>query len=163
MWLHADLAHLATNATLGFVFLGLAMGRFGTGPGLLSAYLAGAGGNIVAWIVSSASVASLGASGMVSGALGILAIQSLNLRGKTPHAGKYIVAGAMAGIMLFVLVGLNPTSYVQAHLGGFASGLLLGATLIFLPDFSRNPAANLGCGAIFTLLVLFPWWMALSR
>ena len=33
MWLHADLAHLATNATIGLVLLGLAMGRYGTGVG----------------------------------------------------------------------------------------------------------------------------------
>src|SRR5208283_4928412 len=47
MWLHADLAHLATNATIGVILLGLAMGHYGTGVGLLTAYLAGAGGNLV--------------------------------------------------------------------------------------------------------------------
>jgi len=41
--LHADLAHLAMNTVFAFVLLGLAMGRFGTGTGLLAAYLAGAG------------------------------------------------------------------------------------------------------------------------
>src|SRR5258708_2564711 len=29
IWLHADLAHLASNAVFGFAFLGLAMGRYG--------------------------------------------------------------------------------------------------------------------------------------
>src|SRR6185295_12954055 len=39
--LHADLAHLATNVTTGFLLLGLTMGRYGTGVGLLAALLAG--------------------------------------------------------------------------------------------------------------------------
>jgi len=161
--LHADLAHLAANATLGAVFLGLTMGKFGTGPGLLASYLAGVGGNLIAWFFSSGSVGSLGSSGMVTGSLGILAIQSLALRGRTPYARKYIVAGVLAGIMLFVLLGLSPGTYVPAHLGGFATGLVLGAILTFLPALVRNTAANLCCGAVFTLLVLLPWWLALSK
>ena len=76
IWLHADLAHLAGNAVIGFVLLGLTMARYGTGPGLLAAYLAGAGGNMVVWLVSSGPHLSLGASGMVTGALGLLAMQS---------------------------------------------------------------------------------------
>jgi len=163
IWLHADLAHLAANATLGAVFLGLTMGKFGTGPGLLASYLAGVGGNLIAWFFSSGSVGSLGSSGMVTGSLGILAIQSLALRGRTPYARKYIIAGVLAGIMLFVLLGLSPGTYVQAHLGGFATGLVLGAILTFLPALVRNAAANLCCGAVFTLLVLLPWWLALSK
>ena len=42
IYLHADAGHLASNAVIGFVLLGLAMGRFGTGVGLLAAFLAGA-------------------------------------------------------------------------------------------------------------------------
>ncbi|HWW01404.1 MAG TPA: rhomboid family intramembrane serine protease [Candidatus Acidoferrum sp.] len=80
VWLHADLAHLASNAVIGLVLLGLTMARYGTGAGLLAAYLAGAGGNLVVWLLSPASHLSLGASGMVMGALGLLAIQSLPLR-----------------------------------------------------------------------------------
>ncbi len=70
IWLHADLAHLATNATIGLLLLGLAMGRYGTGAGLLAAYLAGAGGNLVAGLISLQPHRSLGASGMVIGCLG---------------------------------------------------------------------------------------------
>src|SRR5579883_1758017 len=44
IWLHADLAHLASNCTFGLLLLGLAMGRYGTGVGLLAAYLSGVGG-----------------------------------------------------------------------------------------------------------------------
>lgn len=46
-WLHAGIPHLALNMVFGFLFLGLVMGRYGPGVGLLAAYLAGAGGNLV--------------------------------------------------------------------------------------------------------------------
>jgi len=86
VWLHADLAHLAGNAVLGFVLLGLAMARHGTGAGLLAAYLAGVGGNVAAWLFSPGSHLSLGASGMVMGALGLLAIPLFRPRSARPRA-----------------------------------------------------------------------------
>jgi membrane associated rhomboid family serine protease len=77
VWLHGDLAHLATNATFGFVLLGLAMGRYGTGAGLLAAYLGGAAGNVASWLLAGTPHRGLGASGMVMAALGLLAAQAL--------------------------------------------------------------------------------------
>ena len=119
VWLHADIAHLATNSTIGFVLLGMALGRFGTGTGMLSAYLAGAGGNIVAWLLSPSPHYSLGASGLVMGALGLLAAQSLSLWRHPPYARKQLVSGLTAGAMLFILVGLTPGTDILAHAGGF--------------------------------------------
>src|SRR6185295_492432 len=89
--LHADLLHFATNAVFGFLLLGLAMGRYGNGVALLATFLAGAGGNIVSWLVYGASFRGLGASGMVMGALGLLAAQSVALYKQHPHAWRFIV------------------------------------------------------------------------
>jgi rhomboid protease GluP len=161
MWLHADLAHLATNATIGLVLLGLAMGRYGTGVGLLAAYLTGAVGNLAAGLISLHTHRSLGASGMVMGSLGLLAVQSFSLRRETPHAMKYILSGICGGVMLFVLLALTPGTDVMAHLAGFASGVLLGALLSLIPEVSQKPKTNLFCGFLFALLVVVPWWLAL--
>ena len=161
MWLHADLAHLATNATLGMVLLGLAMGRYGTGVGLLAAYLAGAGGNLFAGLLSLQSHRSLGASGMVMGCLGLLAVQSFSLWRQTPHAMKYILSGICGGVMLFVLLALTPGTDVMAHLGGFVCGLVLGALLNLVPEVAQMPKTNLFSGLLFSLLVIVPWWLAL--
>jgi rhomboid protease GluP len=163
MWLHADLGHLATNATLGLVLLGLAMGRYGTGVGLLAAYLAGAGGNLAAWLLSSTPHLSLGASGMVMGCLGLLAVQSFSLWRQTPHAGKYLVSGVVGGVMLFVLFGLTPGTDVLAHAGGFTAGLLFGALLTLVPGIAQSKGTNFLTGMAFAWLVLLPWWLALSR
>jgi len=161
IWLHGDLAHLAANATLGLLLLGFTMGSIGTGPGLLAGYLAGAGGNVIAWVFSPRAQTSLGASGMVLGCLGILTAQSF-LR-KAPYSRKYVIAGISAGVMLFVLLGLNPGTYVQAHVGGFISGLLLGTVAALWPKMTRNTVFSVCCGLVFTLLVLLPWWLGISR
>jgi membrane associated rhomboid family serine protease len=161
IWLHADLAHLATNASLGLILLGLTMGRYGTGVGLLAAYLAGAGGNLLAGILSLQTHRSLGASGMVMGSLGLLAVQSLSLWRQTPHATKFILSGLCGGVMLFTLFALTPGTDVMAHLGGFVSGLLLGALCNLVPSLAQKPAANLLGGLVFALLVIVPWWLAL--
>ena len=163
IWLHGDLGHLASNASIGLVLLGLAMGRYGTGAGLLAAYLTGAGGNLIAWLLSSEPHRSLGASGMVLGSLGLLAVQSFSLWRQTPHAAKYIISGVVGGVMLFVLLGLTPGTDVMAHFGGFATGLLLGGLLTLIPGVAQKARTNLLCGFCFALLVIWPWWLALSR
>ena len=129
MWLHADIAHLALNLTLGTVLLGLAMGRYGAFAGLFLSYLAGAGGNIAGLIFYPASHLGVGASGMVLGGLGMLAAQSLEVNWRNPMARARAWKGMIAGVLLFVMFGLSPEPNVDliAHLGGFTTGFLLGA------------------------------------
>ena len=161
--LHADLGHLAANAVFGLVLIGLAMGQCGTGVGLLAAYLAGAGGNVVSWLVYGEAHHGLGASGVVMGALGLLAVQSLPLLKGNPHAVKLAIAGLVGGVMLFVLLGLNPEADVVAHSGGFVAGLVLGSLLALAPRLASKPLVNLGAGFLFTALVVLTWLLALTR
>jgi rhomboid protease GluP len=162
IFLHADIAHLAANATFGFVLLGLAMGRFGTGVGVLATYLAGACGNIFSWLVSHPPHLSLGASGMVMGGLGLLAAQSVSLLRRDSEPSRYVVMALAAGLMLFVLMGVAPGSDVAAHFGGFAAGIFFGAILNCVPRIERSTVANIFSGAIFSLLVVWPWCLALQ-
>ncbi|MBI3851163.1 MAG: rhomboid family intramembrane serine protease [Verrucomicrobia bacterium] len=162
--LHADVAHLVANVTIGFVLLGLTMGRYGTGVGLLAAVLAGAGGNVADLIVYHAPHRSLGASGMILGCLGLLAAQSMSLWRQHPLATKYVVSSVLAGIMLFVLFGLTPGTDVVAHFGGFATGLLLGGILAHAPTkFLHNPKINLVSGTLVAALMMLVWGQAMGR
>ena len=160
MFLHADLGHLAANAGIGLVLLGLAMGRYGTGIGLLAAFLAGSGGNVATFLIY-ADHRSLGASGMVMGALGLLAAQSVSIWRNNPRPLRIIVSGIVAGVMLFILFGLSPGTDIIAHLGGFIAGLLIGGILTLTPRLAQNSAANILAGAAFALLAILPWWLAL--
>jgi membrane associated rhomboid family serine protease len=161
MFLHADLGHLATNASIGFALLGLAMGRYGTGVGLLAAYLAGAAGNVASWLGYMELHRNLGASGMVMGALGLLAAQSLSLRRQLQDVTKHIAGGVVGGVMLFVLIGLTPGTDVVAHFGGFTAGLLFGAVLTLKTNLARKWFANLSAGLLFATFVIWTWTLAL--
>ncbi len=164
MMLHADLAHLAGNLSIGIVLFGLAMGRFGTGTGALSIFLAGAGGNAASLIVHDKSLHALGASGMVMGALGLLAAQSLHPGDSSRGSLKSKLSGVAAGLMLFVLYGLAPGTDIAAHFGGLMTGLLSGAVLVYLPvGFCRSAKVNVVSGTVLVALIVATWWLALTN
>jgi len=163
IWLHADLAHLATNAVFGFFLLGLALGGYGTGPGMLAAYLAGFGGNVFAALLSSGPHQSLGASGMVMGSLGLVASQSFAYSRVGLRLNRKILIGLAAGLMMFVLLGLSPGTDVLAHLGGFLGGLVLGSILALGPRLARRTTVNVACGLAFVVLVVWPWWSVFAH
>jgi membrane associated rhomboid family serine protease len=156
-WLHADLEHLASNAGFGFLLLALAMGRHGTGAGLLTALLAGATGNLVSMLVHGSGHQGLGASGVVMGALGLLATQTRGLTGQIASGTKVVLTTLAATVLLFVLIGFSPESDVAAHCGGFLAGLALGWLLARVPDLATNLALNLAAGFGFVILVIVSW------
>ncbi len=162
VFLHADLGHLAANAVFGFVFLGLAMGAYGTGVGLLAALLAGVGGNILAWLIDPVH-RSLGASGMVMGCLGLLVARPVSIWRKNSRAFRSMLIGIAAGGMLFLLLGAGPGTDLTAHLGGFISGIALGIILRVSRLCPPDPVIDLFAGAIFSLLVIVTWWLALAK
>lgn len=163
MLFHADIAHLATNVSIGTLLLGLAMGRYGAGVGLLGAYLAGAGGNLAGLIFYPASHLGVGASGMVLGALGMLAAQSLNGMRRNAAGRKRVIKGALAGVMLFVLFGLSSDQNVDwvAHLGGFMAGAILGCILMWLPAGWHNRKTDLAAGLVIVILLATTYGLAM--
>jgi rhomboid protease GluP len=162
-WLHADLAHLVANLVFGFLFVGLVMGRYGPGVGLLAAYIAGVGGNAFTWLIYDQTHRGLGASGVVMGALGLLAIQSLPIL-KRPNSNmlRLFAGSILAGFLLFVFLGTSPGTDVAAHLGGFTTGLLLGLLLTLAHRQIQRPGINLAAGILFAALVVLPWWLAIT-
>lgn len=160
--LHADLAHLATNAGFGFLLLGLAMGRYGTGVGLLGAFLGGVCGNLLSWQVHETTLHSLGASGVVMAALGLVAVQSFHQVRTNPLTLRLLLAGLAAGVMLFVLLGVSPGTDVAAHFGGFAAGIAIGFLFALWRGVPFGPRANLAAGLVFAILVIGTWWLALK-
>ena len=161
--LHADVMHLATNALFGFILLGFAACCYGTGLGLLAAFLAGVGGNIASWALHGESMHGLGASGVVMGALGLVAVHSIAHLRNPPGAFRIIIAGLAGGVMLFTLLGLSPGTDVIAHLGGFVAGIAIGSLLALLPPSRFASIINLAAGLGFTALVIWTWALALGR
>lgn len=162
--LHGDLAHLAANVTTGLLLLGLAMGALGPGIGLLASFFAGAGGNLAGLLFYSESHRGLGASGLVMGALGLLASQWLALlrHGLSPR--QFVLRGVLSGCLLLVLLGFSPERNVDvlAHVAGFGTGLALGAVLAFCPrDVLHGEWVDRTALAAVVGLVGATWWLAL--
>ncbi len=162
--LHADLAHLMANLTTGVILLGLAMARWSAGTALLAAWCAGALGNLAGLILHPANYHGLGASGMVMGALGLLATASWQDRHVDHTAPGLVVRGLFGAILLFVLIGVNPSSDVIAHLGGFMGGVVLGALFGLLPRRALgHPLASLLAGALAAATLVGTWSLAMLR
>ena len=162
--LHENLPHLLSNATVGFLLLGLAMARYGPGVALLAAYLAGVAGNWASVVIYPEPHFSLGASGMVTGALGLLTVQSFALRRKLPLAAKVLPRAVAAGVLVLVLIGFSPGSDMLAHVGGFIAGAILGLGLAWArPVTLQRHALNITAGLILATLVLGTWSFACRR
>ena len=162
VWLHQDVAHLASNAIYGAIVLGLALGRYGIGIGLLGGLLGGTAGNLLCFWVRGIDRGSigLGASGMVMAGVGLLAAQTTALWRHSRHATRFVVPSLFAGGFLFLFLGTDPKSDVLAHLGGFVAGVIYGTAAALLPDRVRI-ALNRPAAALFLILTLGSWILAL--
>ncbi len=162
--LHGDLSHLVANITSGLLLLGLAMGAYGPGVATLGSFLAGVGGNLAGLALYPHNHLGLGASGMVMGALGLLAAQWLALLrvGLTPR--QLAVRGVLSACFLLILLGFSPRENVDvlAHVAGFVSGLGLGAILALLPERMRQGAWFDNAALLAWVgMVGGAWWLAI--
>jgi membrane associated rhomboid family serine protease len=160
--LHENIPHLAANAATGFVLMGLAMARYGAGVALLASFLAGAVGNVTDFLIYSEPHQSLGASGMVMGALGLITVQTFSHWRKQPFGGRFILRAIASGVMILALIGFSPESDVVAHIGGFVAGAIFGCGLgISAGEPWQRKPVNAGAFLALAALLLTTWRLAL--
>lgn len=158
--LHTNLTHLVSNLVLGSLLLGLAMARFGPGWVQLTSLLGGVTAISVSAAVHGLGHHLLGASGMVMTALGLLAIGSIGSHLGHLPLRTWLVRGLLASVLLFLLIGLDPSSDVIAHAVGFLAGLALGLPLRYLPDTWRTSSTANQLAALTTFLIMAAAWIA---
>ena len=159
--LHADIGHLMANMTTGIMLIGFAMARFGPGPAVLATYCAGVLGNVAGLYLYRVEHRSLGASGMVMAALGILAVQSFSLWHKDRGFRQLLARAFAAAVLILVLIGTSPDSDIVAHFGGFFAGAVFGYVLSWVDPKRLNTfAVNFTCICATMLLIAFTWWKA---
>jgi rhomboid protease GluP len=161
--LHENLTHLMANATIGFILVGLAMERYGAGVGLLAAFLAGGVGNVAGLLIYSRPYQSLGASGMVMGALGLVTVQSFSFWRRYRLERRFLFRAVAAGAMILTLIGFSPESDVVAHMGGFIAGAIFGCGLGFAaPEKWHSAPVNAGAFLALAALLVTTWRLALN-
>jgi len=162
--LHADLGHLSMNLVFGVFLLGIAMGRFGSGLTLVTTTVCGALANLLPALWRPDQASGLGASGVVMAALGMLAADTAVQYWRHKQPPRLILEGLIGGLLLFVLLGMSPTSDVPAHAGGFLAGLSFGAVLARLPQTAiRRARWNVLSGFAYCAILTLAWLWALSR
>jgi membrane associated rhomboid family serine protease len=145
------------------LLLGLTMARYGPGVAMLAAFLAGAAGNGADLLIHSEDSQSLGASGMVTGAGGMLSVQSFSLWRKYPEARGLILRGVAAGFLILVLIGFAEGSDIVAHVGGFFAGAAIGLALnAARPAVWQGGWVNVGAALALAALVTIAWQRALG-
>jgi rhomboid protease GluP len=160
--LHENVAHLMGNATTGFILMGLAMARYGAGVALLASFVAGAVGNVASLLVYAEPHQSLGASGMVMGALGLVTVQSFSFWRKYPIGGRLVFRAMAAGVLILALIGFSPGSDMVAHVAGFIAGAIFGCGLGGAPPARlQRGAVNAGAMLALAALLLATWRLAL--
>ncbi|XP_043699740.1 RHOMBOID-like protein 5 [Telopea speciosissima] len=133
MWLHGGLIHLLANM-VSLLFIGVRLEQeFGFLKIGLLYMLSGLGGSISSSIRLQSNV-SVGASGALFGLLG--AMLSELIMNWTIYSNKCAALSSLLVIVAInMAVGYIPGVDMSAHIGGFASGFLLGFILLVRPQF----------------------------
>jgi membrane associated rhomboid family serine protease len=130
LFLHADVGHLVGNVLSGIFVFAAVVSTIGRRRGWLLLALASLAGNLaVAALNYPGPYGSLGASTAVFAGLGLLTGRALRVlqRPDRPHRWRAVFEPLAAGLTLLGLYGAGEMhTDVEAHLMGFAAGLVLG-------------------------------------
>ncbi len=162
-FLHADVPHLLGNLVIGVPLMGLCMGRFGFGIALLSTFIAAALGNLISLSVSGDPKMSLGTSGVVFAALGMLTAHWISALMGLRISWRYVIKAVLAAVLLLVLCGFSPQADTIAHMGGFVIGVILGLPIATLQTLTRKLSLNVLCATAYFLGIITPWALAFGR
>jgi len=122
IFVHADILHIFGNMFFLLIFGLRAEDMFDVKEYLLIYFLSGLSGGLLTLALWPPNTVSVGASGAIFGVLGatlIFARQSI----------RQSIVGALIYALFFFVINLGPDVNYLAHLGGLATGLLIGYTL----------------------------------
>ncbi|CAO2190411.1 unnamed protein product [Urochloa humidicola] len=134
IWLHAGLVHLVVNM-LSLLFIGIRLEQqFGFVRIGVIYLISGFGGSVLSALFLRSNYISVGASGALFGLLG--SMLSELIMNWTIYSNK---AAAIVTLLFIIAInlaiGILPHADNFAHIGGFASGFLLGFVLLARPQF----------------------------
>jgi rhomboid protease GluP len=143
-YIHGSLLHLFNNM-YALIFAGIALAPIARKAGLIACYLlAGLGGSVASAAVHPATI-SVGASGSIFGLFGVL-LTLLALRDeRIAQRRSFILVNVLIFVGLNLLLGsISAGIDNAAHLGGLATGVVLGLGIFFIrpPKSTGHKAAR---------------------
>jgi membrane associated rhomboid family serine protease len=158
--LHADLAHVVSNAGIGAIVVAAVMRAVGVGWGLALVVAAGVAGNLAnAWIYQGQHL-SIGFSTAVFGAIGILGGLAA-MRARRRALGRRTAwIGLGTALALLGVLGTSPETDVLGHLLGGLAGVALGLVTGWSQWRPRSWAGQTLMGLAVLAMVVGAWWVA---
>lgn len=160
--LHANLAHVLSNAIGITIFLAALSSILGPGLALALVLFAGAGGNLTNALIHGSAHVSIGASTSVFGAVGMLGGLGLARRGRNKLAKRRAWVPVAAALALLAMLGTGGERVdVLAHLFGFLFGGVLGLLFAFVTPSPPGSRIQWACGSAALAVLLSCWLVAL--
>ena len=122
IFVHADILHISGNMFFLLIFGLRAEDMFDIKEYLLIYFLSGLSGGLLTLALWPPNTVSIGASGAIFGVLGATLIYAR-------HSIRQSIIGAVLFAFFFFIINLAPDVNYLAHLGGLATGLLIGYAL----------------------------------
>jgi rhomboid protease GluP len=122
IFVHADILHISGNMFFLLIFGLRAEDMFDIKEYLLIYFLSGLSGGLLTLALWPSNTVSIGASGAIFGVLGATLIYAR-------HSIRQSIIGAVLFAFFFFVINLGPDVNYLAHLGGLATGLLIGYAL----------------------------------
>ncbi len=145
-FLHGGLLHILFNMYALFVLGPQLEALFGTTRFLTVYVVSAVGGSVTSYVFSAPLVASVGASGAIFGLLGAYLVVNR-------HLGRDS-SGLLGLLLINALIGfVVPNIDWRAHVGGFVTGALVAAALVYAPKARRTPVQAAGVAAVALVLV----------
>jgi len=160
--LHADGAHVLSNAAAGAIFLSAVCGTLGPGLGCALALLAGAVGNLLTALFHGSSHVSVGASTSVFGAVGVLGGVGVLRRRRIGVRGRRTWVPIAASLALLAMLGTGPRADLWAHLYGLLVGIVLGISIALTVPHPPGFRAQCVLGGLTAAAIIYCWMIALN-
>ena len=160
--LHADHAHLLSNAIACALFLSVVCGALGAGVGSALVLLAGAGGNLANALLHGSHHVSVGASTAVFAAVGVLGSVGVVQRRRRGTVGRRAWLPIAAAFSLLAMLGMSEHTDLWAHFFGFVAGCVVGPPVAIAFRKPAPPAVQWALGGAALTVVVYCWSLALS-
>lgn len=161
--LHADYSHLLGNVLFLCLFATVAANQTGIGTSLFFIFISGIAGNITTIIIlGEKSYNSLGASTVVFGALGIIAVLSVFRRKNELSLLRNFMLPMVSAIALLAFTGTAQGSDIIAHFMGFTWGAVFGVVINRLKQLRGCVIVQTVFFALTFLMIFYSWSLALK-